>query len=407
MKHVFLSKIEIIHSILERFFKLNYNRSSTPEILEGEDKDAFNLACRLYKRGFFNSKNNFPDSIPQQLKYIEIEENFNYNKKTFFIVDRNFIINHPIIKNYCSILATERNKNLNTVKNILMKIPENTESIFVIGGGITLDVGGFVAGLLNLPVHYLPTTLLSAVDAAVGGKTGVNFSPYGKNQVGLFYPATSLYFEPKFLTSLSLEEKLCGTVEATKHSYLFGSFQEDINLLRKIISNSIHTKELNHLVNKNLNYKLEVVRLDPQEKNGIRANLNFGHSLAHVLEGLSEEGYIEVIPHGIAVAYGIKFLFECGFISQNADILNFINEVIAISNRSIVLKKQLSMSAIISLLSQDKKNTSQEMCSLSLPQYGCFKEKSIKEFPISEISEKMMIFIQTEALPSVTSQKNI
>ena len=307
---------------------------------------------------------------------------------TFFLVDENFIKHHPIINNYFSYLPSESSKNLSTIIEIIKYIPENTKSIFVMGGGITLDIGGFIAGLLNLPVHYLPTTLLSAVDAAVGGKTGVNFSPYGKNQIGLFYESNSLYFDAEFLSTLSLKEKLCGVVEAAKHSYLFGEFSSDKSILNKIIDNTISNEELTHFVNKNFQYKSRVVQLDPQEKNGIRANLNFGHTLAHVLEALAEEEYIENIPHGIAVAHGIKFLFDTGLISEKDDFLEFINKILI--NYPITLQKHIPSEVIHRLLSQDKKNTLQEKCTLSLPQYGCFTENATKEFAVSEISQKII-----------------
>ncbi len=260
------------------------------------------------------------------------------------------------------------------------------------GGGITLDIGGFIAGLLHLPVSYVPTTLLAAVDAAIGGKTGVNFMPYGKNQIGLFYEAHSFQFVPEYLDTLPQEEKLCGVVEALKHSYLFGEFETDKIILDKIILNTASHEELAQIVNKNIQYKTQIVNLDPQEKNGIRASLNFGHTFAHVLEALVELEYIEKIPHGIAVAHGILFLMDLELINKN-NIYAYTKELI--TNYPILLKKRPTEELIRKLLSQDKKNNHDKICTLSLPEYGIFSfninaKKVTKEFPIEELSDKIL-----------------
>ena len=401
MKHLLVEKFTDLIATLERFFKANYNRFSTPESIAGEDKDIFNLACKIYKRGFLTLPElTLSTPVDDRIEKMQLLTEFppplgsdlmEKSRKAFFLVDENFIKYHPIIENFYAFLPSETKKNLSTVKNILTVIPEQTDSIFVIGGGITLDIGGFIAGILNLPVHYLPTTLLSAVDAAIGGKTGVNFPPYGKNQIGLFYKSSSLYFTPKFLQTLSQEEKLCGVIEAAKHAYLFGQFETDVLILKKIISHKISNEELAYLVNKNFYYKSKIVNLDPLEQNGIRGNLNFGHTLAHVLEFLAEEKYINKISHGIAVGHGIKFLFDFNFIPEKNNFLEFINEVLI--HYSIQLKKEIKLEKIINLLLQDKKNTNKEQCSLSLPAYGCYKDSAIKEFFAIKIGQDMLNYI--------------
>ena len=285
-------------------------------------------------------------------------------------MDENFIKSHPILNQFTSYLPNESSKNLTTIKNILDTIPENTTSIFVLGGGITLDIGGFVAGLYRLPVTYLATTLLSAVDAAIGGKTGVNFFPYGKNQVGLFYPHCTLYFVPEFLNTLSFNDKIGGVMEAVKQAYLFAECQNDIPLLKKIILNTINSHEFQELVQKNVHYKSHVVQFDPDEKKDIRSSLNFGHTLAHVLEALAEENFIGPISHGVAVGHGLKFLMDFNFIEKKLNFYDFIQECIL--EYPLILRKEISKEKLMTLLNQDKKKTQLNSCSLSLPKEGLF-----------------------------------
>lgn len=380
MKDILLKHYSEVLSILERFFKLNYNRNSIPEILPFENKDVFEFACKIFKRGFIGTS--FHNS-----------SNERNDGESFSIIDSNFLFIHKIkSENYFSYLPSESTKNLNTVRDILKIIPENTKEIFVFGGGITLDIGGFIAGLLQLPVHYNPTTLLACVDAAVGGKTGVNFMPYGKNQVGLFYAPKSISFSISHLSTLSIIEKVCGAVEAAKHAYLFGECENDIPILEKIISNCISEKEFREIINKNFNYKNHVVDLDQFETNGIRASLNLGHTFAHVLEALAERGDIDFIPHGIAVAHGLHFLFGNHLIDKNAVFENFIDKVV--TKYSIVYVNKIELNTIIHLLSQDKKNNKNQKCTFSVPKYGVFSSNQpsqlTQEFPIETIAHKMI-----------------
>ncbi len=444
MHHIIIDKYSEINLILERFFHENYTRSSLPKKSEDEDLECFDFACRIYKRGFILSSSSALSSSAPCLSSLSSRGEpfgetagstqigmdpaiksrddilnsrddllnshnniFNSQNDTFYIIDENFLKHHPHIqniitcKNYFIYCPSESTKNLSTVINIIKKIPEDTKSLFAMGGGITLDISGFIAGLLNIPIDYISTTLLASIDAAVGGKTGVNFSPYGKNQVGLFYNARSISFKSEFMHTLTQQEKVCGVVEAIKQAYLFGEVEKDILILEKIIENKVSPKELSDIVQKNYHYKSFVVELDPQEKKDIRSSLNFGHTLAHVLEALCEEKYIEYIPHGIAVAHGLKFLMDSKFIEIHNEFNLFINKIL--QNYPIKISKNFSVEIIISILSQDKKNSQPNICALSLPRYGIFSfndkinlesesnsYKITQEFSTEEISKIML-----------------
>ena len=407
MKHFLSENFTEINSILIRLFKLNQTRSSEPIKSQDEKQEHFEFACSIYKRGFISHsyeknilfKNNF--QIKNKTSFIDIINQIQINDpNVFFLVDENFIKKHPIFNKYTSYLPNESSKNLTTIKNILDIIPENTTSIFVLGGGITLDVGGFIAGLCHISVTYLATTLLSAVDAAIGGKTGVNFFPYGKNQVGLFYPHRTLYFVPEFLNTLSLEEKIGGVIEAVKQAYLFAECEYDIPLLNKIIINTITTEELEQIVQKNVYYKSYVVQKDLYEKKDIRSSLNFGHTLAHVLEALAEDKFIDSISHGVAVGHGLKFLMDFNFIEKKLNFYDFIQHCIL--GYPLVVKKEVSKEIIIPLLNQDKKKIHLNSCTLSLPNEGLFQftsstpesyDKVTKEFSLTDIAEKIASYI--------------
>lgn len=187
--------------------------------------------------------------------------------------------------------------------------------IITLGGGATTDLGGFAAAtwLRGVAVIHIPTTFLAMVDAAIGGKTGIN-SASGKNMIGAFYPPESVYCDLTLLNSLSSEELLAGMGEAVKCGFI-----QDRAILELIAE---HGKELLHsnhqalreIVERSVKIKAKVVSQDLHE-NGIREVLNYGHTLAHAIE--KHENF--QMRHGEAVAIGCVFaaaLSEAAGISQ-------------------------------------------------------------------------------------------
>jgi 3-dehydroquinate synthase len=134
----------------------------------------------------------------------------------------------------------------------------------------------------GVPLILIPTTLLAMVDAAIGGKTGLD-TPYGKNLIGAFYPPEAIFIEPHFLTSLPEKEMKNGQSEIVKYGLIWN---EDI--LEMDLPNAIAAS---------IEAKLEIVKQDPYEK-GLRRILNFGHTIGHALEHLCG------LSHGEAVALG-------------------------------------------------------------------------------------------------------
>jgi len=201
----------------------------------------------------------------------------------------------------------EAYKNMETIESILDQLFENRldrkSTLIALGGGVIGDMTGFCASLYQRGIEFvqIPTTLLSQVDASVGGKTGVN-NKYGKNLVGAFYQPSAVYIDTKFLETLPPREFSAGVAEIVKMAVMFDREffdylkQEDIKEL-EVLKNSIK---------RSVELKAEVVNQDEKEA-GIRAVLNYGHTFAHVIE--NETNYATFL-HGEAVAIGMVMANE-------------------------------------------------------------------------------------------------
>ncbi|MCD7972961.1 MAG: 3-dehydroquinate synthase [Candidatus Azobacteroides sp.] len=171
-----------------------------------------------------------------------------------------------------------------------------------LGGGMVTDMGGFIASTFKrgLPYMNIPTTLLGAVDAAVGGKTGINFNGL-KNEVGVFNPSEVVLIDSTFFKSLDDRNLRSGYAEMLKHG-LISNEKNWIDLLSFDLENVDYDK-LQDLLVTSVKIKEDVVTEDPYEK-GIRKALNLGHTVGHAFESFSFEKD-EPILHGYAVAYGL------------------------------------------------------------------------------------------------------
>lgn len=171
-----------------------------------------------------------------------------------------------------------------------------------LGGGVVTDLGGFAASTFKRGIRFvnIPTTLLSAVDAAVGGKTGVNLDSY-KNEVGAFCEADAVIISTKFFDTLPDVELRSGFAEMLKHGLLKGAETYD-RLLAYDLSGGDEDRLL-ELLKESVEVKSHIVAIDPQEK-GLRRALNLGHTAGHAFESLALRRK-EPIPHGYAVVWGL------------------------------------------------------------------------------------------------------
>ncbi|ANG65805.1 3-dehydroquinate synthase [Chlamydia gallinacea 08-1274/3] len=198
----------------------------------------------------------------------------------------------------------ERNKTWETFLSLHNHLIDNnipsSSPIFGIGGGVSLDIAGFLASTYcrGLPLFFIPTTLLAMIDASIGGKNGVNFRGL-KNRLGTFYLPQEVWIHPQCLATLPQQEWTNGIAEAIKHSCIANtSLWEFMDTYRTDLCTS--PEILEEFIKRNCQVKAEIVAKDPKDKN-LRKILNFGHTFAHAIETLSQ-GYI---PHGHAVSVGM------------------------------------------------------------------------------------------------------
>ncbi|MDE7146475.1 MAG: 3-dehydroquinate synthase [Duncaniella sp.] len=202
--------------------------------------------------------------------------------------------------------AGDEHKDINSLSDIwsaLIAQGATRHSLVInIGGGVVTDMGGFAAASYKRGIRFVnvPTTLLSAVDAAVGGKTGINFDGY-KNEIGAFAPAVAVVISTILFRTLPHEELLSGYAEMIKHG-LLSSDKDYAELLGFDILNA-DMDSLLPLLEKSVKVKERIVEEDPKE-HGIRRALNLGHTAGHAFEGMALERGCPV-PHGYAVAYGM------------------------------------------------------------------------------------------------------
>ena len=201
---------------------------------------------------------------------------------------------------------TDEHKNIESLVSVWTALQQGgatRHSLMVnLGGGMVTDLGGFAASTFKRGIPYInvPTTLLSMVDASVGGKTGINFGGL-KNEIGVFCPARTVILSSRFLASLDDMNLCSGYAEMLKHGLIstrrhwdelvgFDLTQPDLPHLQEMIAESVAVKE-------------RIVEQDPTEK-GIRKALNLGHTIGHAFESLAlaEE---RTVLHGYAVAWGM------------------------------------------------------------------------------------------------------
>ena len=231
------------------------------------------------------------------------------------------------------IKAGDETKSIDTavdIWNILVDKGATRSSLLInLGGGVVTDLGGFVAATFKRGMHFvnIPTTLLGVVDAATGGKTGVNFKGL-KNEIGAFATAEKVLIDTRFFKTLDFKNRLSGYAEMVKHALIADSILLEQTLNYDL--DSFDMTRLATLLKQNLQIKENIVEVDLHES-GLRKALNFGHTVGHAFESLSYEMGNPML-HGFAVMWGIiaelylsliKLKFDKKIVSQ---ILAFAKE---------------------------------------------------------------------------------
>ena len=261
---------------------------------------------------------------------------------------------------YHLIPAGEQYKNLDSIKTIyniaLQQRLERNSTLVALGGGVIGDMTGFAAATWLRGVNFVqvPTSLLAMVDASIGGKTGVNH-PQGKNLIGAFYQPKLVLIDSQVLKTLPQREFQAGMAEVIKYGIIW---DEDLflDLERADSLNSFETINqdlLNTIIIRSCQAKADVVSQDEKES-GLRAILNYGHTIGHGIESLTN---YELIVHGEGVAMG---MVAAGNIAvalnmwTKAD-ANRQNKLITKTGLPTQIPLELNPDNIINILSNDKK----------------------------------------------------
>ncbi|OCK41917.1 3-dehydroquinate synthase [Tenacibaculum soleae] len=268
--------------------------------------------------------------------------------------------------------AGEIHKNIETcvgVWNVLTELGADRKSLLItLGGGVITDLGGFVAATFKRGIDFInvPTTLLSMVDASVGGKTGIDLGVL-KNQIGLFANPIMIVLDPEYLHTLSAREIRSGTAEIIKYG-----MTHDVKLFNEIKGNA--SLNIIDLIHRSIEIKNEVVLKDPKEQN-IRKVLNWGHTIGHGVESyFLENPEKENLTHGEAIAIGIvcETFLSSKILDFPSDKLQEVKKAIIAIYGKIDIKKE-DFSSIIELMKHDKKNIGGEINFVLLSDYENFE----------------------------------
>jgi len=257
-----------------------------------------------------------------------------------------------------SISAGENSKSLNVFETVITKALQmglnRNSAIIALGGGVIGDLAGFVAATYMRGIDFiqLPTTLLSQVDSSVGGKVAVNHI-LAKNIIGAFYQPNYVYINVQTLSTLPKREFASGMAELIKHGFI-----SDVVFLNKLVSEmdklmSLDFEALAEAISESCKIKARIVEQDEKET-GIRAILNFGHTIGHAIEAVA--GYNKY-THGEAISIGMVYesliAKELGLV--NDDYVNTLRLMLDRANLPTVLKN-IDSEKLVQKMFYDKKN---------------------------------------------------
>lgn len=272
----------------------------------------------------------------------------------------------------------EKSKNISTFSSILEFLAESgltrTDALVALGGGVIGDVAGFAAAsyLRSIDFIQIPTTLLACVDSSVGGKTAIDLKA-GKNLAGAFYQPKLVIADFETLSTLTDGIFADGMAEVIKYGVIFDK------AFFEFLRDNEAKDNLEYVITRCVELKRDIVNADEKEK-GVRALLNFGHTVGHAIEKCS--GY--KIPHGSAVAIGMVIIsraaYKCSFCDENyADIIASLNK-----KYSLPVSTDFSASELSSAAMADKKRAGDKI-KLIIPE--ALGNCVIKSVPTSELEK--------------------
>lgn len=302
-------------AVLEAAFKQGLPRSLGWDLHELSQPEPFQAAARFFRRGvgFRPGSAHREEEGEYKIRITSV-----WDSKEIFPEGQLVLIDEhaaqfwkiPEQNNILQVRLDEKTKTLESVASILKRVENRLPSLpgpwTIVGGGILADTAAFAASLVGRGFRLVPTTLLAMLDACIGGKTGVNFPPFGKNQLGLFAFPREVLVSTAWLQTLPQREFLAGLNEGYKHALLIG----DSKLGAALTKLGQRPEELSPHLAQLVALKAQIVEKDPTER-GLRAALNLGHTLGHALERISHAHRGEFpLLHGEAVGVGLLFCVE-------------------------------------------------------------------------------------------------
>jgi 3-dehydroquinate synthase len=260
---------------------------------------------------------------------------------------------------YCELPDGEQYKTLKSIEQIYDRALEHglerSSTMVALGGGVIGDMTGFAAAtwLRGINVVQVPTTLLAMVDSSIGGKTGVNH-PHGKNLIGAFHQPRLVVTDPEVLSTLPIREFRAGMAEVIKYAIIGDPELFDrLECANSLQPSEIGTELLTTILSRSAQAKAEIVSKDEHELTGLRATLNYGHTIGHAIEIVSNHQ----VNHGEAVALGMvaagQLALELNLWTQSE--VQRQNTVIQQADLAIFLPPGINLDAVIETLKSDKK----------------------------------------------------
>lgn len=292
-------------------------------------------------------------------------------ENSVWITDSNLIQHYPQVPRPIVVPAGETSKSLAMFGQVQSQIAQigltRKGGIVAFGGGVVGDLAGFVAAtyMRGVSLVQIPTTLLAMVDSAVGGKVGIDL-PEGKNLVGAFSPPGEVFIAPELLVTLPDREFTNGMAEVVKYGFIRD--RALVESLDRTIP-TVGSPELENLIWRCIRHKAEVVEADEFETNGLRATLNFGHTIGHAIE--RELGY-QGLLHGEAISIGMALEARLGerIGFTNAGTAGQVQRLLLKIGLPTELPSGLTAESLVRAIRMDKKNVGTDLAFAMLESMG-------------------------------------
>ncbi|MBI1331961.1 MAG: 3-dehydroquinate synthase [Armatimonadetes bacterium] len=306
------------------------------------------------------------------------------------ITDRNVAEAHPDLLKSREVIVLEpgeQSKSLDVYgqmcRDLIGRKVTRKSTLVALGGGVLGDLVGFVAATYMRGIRYvqIPTTLLAQVDSSVGGKTGIDL-PEGKNLVGAFYPPSLVQIDTVLLNTLPERQFRCGMAEVIKYGFI-----QSPSLTDSLEGNALQPGDfrLQSVVEECIGIKARMVQEDEFETLGIRAQLNFGHTVGHALEQMTN---YEKYTHGEAISVGM--VVETKIAEKLGMAQNGLTERVA----NLLFKHGLPVDAVelkeidqvVSVMRKDKKSLQGELSMSLVREVGdCVLASNVEEGVVREV----------------------